>query len=303
MRELVAQWRKLGLEVFFDEDDIRGGTPIVTGVQEGLEQSRFVVLVLSEQSLNSRWVALEIGMTIFSDPAALQNKLIPILLEPIEEGLLPPAIRRLRRVDLTTDTVSVKRNYHGLLQQLGVNKTPLPSPPKRTRKPDGTPLMKPFSLAGNGKALAIGAHWDDILLGCFGTLLRLKRVFNYDVTIHVLCNKYQPKYYGVPQPADFLHRVNDLMKKTAEKYDMKYFTVAPGRPNTEIADRSFHDNARFLHEHIREVAHEHEDHNLIFAPLGTMGMKIIHSPDNWYSRISGRLTKPSSSMKSNAISK
>src|SRR5205807_445283 len=199
------------------------------------------------------------------DPSSLEERIIPIQLEPLDDETVSLAIRRLKRVDLTqSNPAERKASYHRLLKKLGVKKNPLPNPP-RDLEIDSRP-KKSFHLSPGGKALAIGSHWDDILLGCFGTLLKLRLVFNYDVEVCVLCNEYPGgRYYGLVQPAGFEKKIQKILKDICEKHEMKFRPpLEATRQETKIVDRRFHDNARHLHEEMRKLAHKHEDYNLIF---------------------------------------
>lgn len=119
VRRVVKQWRDLGLRVFFDEDDIEPGEPIVAGVERGLTGSRHVVLVLSPESLASRWVTQESAITIHSDPDASERSLIPVMVSQIEIDTLRPTIRALRIVDLV-DSERRDAEYAQLLKAIGV---------------------------------------------------------------------------------------------------------------------------------------------------------------------------------------
>src|SRR4030095_6036830 len=126
VRELVLQWRSLGIRVFFDEDNIFPGENIVRGIERGLTRSRHVVLIITPTSMFSKWVAMEVATTIYTDIDANERKLIPVLLEPTDDISL--AIRSLNMIDLTDHTTRVDR-YHFLLRSLHVDVTPLPNPP------------------------------------------------------------------------------------------------------------------------------------------------------------------------------
>jgi hypothetical protein len=126
VRELVLQWRSLGIRVFFDEDNILPGENIVRGIEQGLTRSRHVVLIITPTSMSSKWVAMEVATTIYTDIDANERKLIPVLLEPTDDIRL--AIRSLNMIDLTDHTTRVDR-YHFLLRSLHVDVTPLPNPP------------------------------------------------------------------------------------------------------------------------------------------------------------------------------
>jgi hypothetical protein len=56
------------LKVFFDKWDIRHGADIPMELEQALQKSRYIGLVLSPESLSSDWVALERSTAIFRDP-------------------------------------------------------------------------------------------------------------------------------------------------------------------------------------------------------------------------------------------
>ncbi|HEX2203273.1 MAG TPA: amino acid adenylation domain-containing protein [Longimicrobium sp.] len=129
VRRLVAQWRALGIEVFFDEDSILPGEEVVAAIERGIQGCRHVVLILTRASMDSRWVAAEIAMAQAEDPAARSRKLIPVLVEPIAWEEIRPSLRSRAIVDLT-EPASRTLNYHTLLRSLEVLRNDLPDPPE-----------------------------------------------------------------------------------------------------------------------------------------------------------------------------
>jgi len=104
-----------------------------------------------------------------------------------------------------------------------------------------------FRLTAGGSALAVGAHWDDLLLGCLGTLLKLKLVMKYDVSLLVLCKAYGDYYYRAKQTrlkekADRMYR--DLCRKCDFK-DMSYLSrsVSRGSKGADLTDRRLRQDA------------------------------------------------------------
>lgn len=67
------------LRVFFDEWDIEPGELIPAELENALQRSRHVGLVLSPEALASDWVTLERSTTIYRDPRARARTLIPLL--------------------------------------------------------------------------------------------------------------------------------------------------------------------------------------------------------------------------------
>jgi cellulose biosynthesis protein BcsQ len=119
VRDTVGSWRALGLRVFFDEDSVEPGDDIVSAIGRAITSARVVVLVLSPSSLNSRWVAFELSMAAFHDVDTASRKIIPVVLEPIDREQLPPALKRLNHIDLSSPP-DYPRGYARLLQALGI---------------------------------------------------------------------------------------------------------------------------------------------------------------------------------------
>lgn len=96
VRKLAEQLKEVGLRVWLDEWVIQPGDIISLKVDEGLEQSRVLLLCVSSAALASDWVALERSTAIHRDPANTERRLIPLLLADCE---LPDTLRRYRYID------------------------------------------------------------------------------------------------------------------------------------------------------------------------------------------------------------
>lgn len=136
VRQLVAQWRGLGLRVFFDEDSIDPGEPIDDGIERGVIGSRHIILVITPSAVASRWVALETSLAIITDPDGQNGRIIPVVLEPTPRNKIKLVIQRLHWIDLTSSQTRRER-YHRLLEFLGIKESSLPSPPPWRPEPFG----------------------------------------------------------------------------------------------------------------------------------------------------------------------
>jgi hypothetical protein len=143
VRAIVQQWRQLGLSVFFDEDSIQPGEDVVTALDRACEKSRHTVLLISPEAIASKWVDQEMKRAVYVDPAATERRLIPVLLEPVDESEIPLSVRRLSRTDLT-DSKTRRQQYHHLLASLGIAVKPLPDFPtvEGARVRPAAPLLK-----------------------------------------------------------------------------------------------------------------------------------------------------------------
>jgi hypothetical protein len=83
VRELVKRLREDGLKVWFDEWLIKPGDSIPAKLEEGLEQSRVLVLCMSANAFGSDWAQMESGTFRFRDPLNKQRRFIPLRLDDV----------------------------------------------------------------------------------------------------------------------------------------------------------------------------------------------------------------------------
>jgi hypothetical protein len=140
-------------------------------------------------------------------------------------------------------------------------------PPQPELRASSRPtLAKSFLLADRGSAVAVGAHWDDILLGCFGTLLNLKWLHDYDVTLLLLCTEYEGTYYRVRQK-NLEDKVEAIYDALTRKFKLKWEYLT-GTRNPSCRDRRLRkeETATLLQDRMRAFAGTHNECNLVFTP-------------------------------------
>jgi hypothetical protein len=87
--------------VWLDESVIKPGDIIALKVDEGLEQSRVLLLCISPAALASGWVALERSTAVHRDPSNAGRRFIPLLLGDCD---LPDTLRRYKYVDFRDES-------------------------------------------------------------------------------------------------------------------------------------------------------------------------------------------------------
>jgi small GTP-binding protein len=81
VRPLAERLRNDGLDVWFDEWSIGPGDNIPHKLEEGLEQSRVLVLCMSAHAFGSDWAQLESQTFRFRDPLNKERRFIPLRLD------------------------------------------------------------------------------------------------------------------------------------------------------------------------------------------------------------------------------
>jgi small GTP-binding protein len=90
VRAVAELLKKDGLRVWLDDWEIRPGDHVQAKIEEGLEQSRVLVLCMSAQAFGSDWAQLEAGTFRFRDPLNKERRFIPLRLDeaPIKGALV-----------------------------------------------------------------------------------------------------------------------------------------------------------------------------------------------------------------------
>src|SRR5262252_6193677 len=84
VRELAVRLKQDGLRVWFDEWVIKPGDSIPFKIEQGLEQSRTLILVMSQNAFTSEWVTLERHTVLFRDPTNAERRFVLLRLDAAE---------------------------------------------------------------------------------------------------------------------------------------------------------------------------------------------------------------------------
>jgi hypothetical protein len=98
------EWNGRRLTVFLDKWDIDGGDNIVLRLNQGLERSRFVAVVMAPELMGSDWCSAEWSSVLHADPTNRAGRLLPIRLRDFhrETGArlkVPPFLQSLAYYD------------------------------------------------------------------------------------------------------------------------------------------------------------------------------------------------------------
>jgi len=78
-RSLVSELAAQGISVWFDEGEIRVGDDILRHIEEGLEHSRYFVLIVSPAFFERSWTQFELGVAL-ARPEVGKARVLPIYL-------------------------------------------------------------------------------------------------------------------------------------------------------------------------------------------------------------------------------
>ena len=95
-REPANRLKADGLRVWLDEWEIKPGDLIGLKIEQGLERSRTLILVMSANAFASEWVSLERHTALFRDPTNNQRRFVPLRLD---DAQIPDLLRQFAYVD------------------------------------------------------------------------------------------------------------------------------------------------------------------------------------------------------------
>ncbi len=129
-------WNGRTLKVFFDEWDMRPGDNVVIGLEQALEKSRKIALVMSPDFFKSEWVEAERTAAATFSPANRAKRTVPLYLRTCDQ--LPPFVAQLNYIDFR-DTTQFEASFKRLLAFLRDE----PMPRGGHDAPGGPPPRKP----------------------------------------------------------------------------------------------------------------------------------------------------------------
>ena len=123
VRKLAGDLEKAGYDVWWDITDLRGGDDWVSTIPAAIAASRYMVVVLTPNSINSEWVRKE-----YTQALTLRKKIVPIMFMPCS---VPFALNTINFVNFAVG--EYEDNFKNLLSPLGfTGKPPEVTPFNRT---------------------------------------------------------------------------------------------------------------------------------------------------------------------------
>ena len=115
VKNLAVKLRSDGFSVWYDDWEIHVGDSIVQKINKGISTSDFLIIVLSKNSVNSKWVREELNAATTKNISSKGAFILPVLLEECE---IPPLLSGKRYANFSEDPESAYQklvesiNYH-----------------------------------------------------------------------------------------------------------------------------------------------------------------------------------------------
>jgi len=129
-RKLASRLGEYNIKFWLDEAEINIGDSLMLRISSAIEETDYIAVILSHESVNSHWVQVELQIAMNRELSDNQVRVLPILIEKCE---IPIFLRDKLYADFT-DPKSFNAPFAQILRALGVEKSleevskPTPNP-------------------------------------------------------------------------------------------------------------------------------------------------------------------------------
>ena len=117
VRELAERFKEYGVKVWLDEAEIKIGESLTEKVGRAIDQTDYVGVILSRNSINSEWVQRELQVDMQKEFSKKKVVILPMLLEDVE---IPPFLRDKLYADFTS-TERYESTFPKILTAMGIS--------------------------------------------------------------------------------------------------------------------------------------------------------------------------------------
>jgi LmbE family N-acetylglucosaminyl deacetylase len=110
------------------------------------------------------------------------------------------------------------------------------------------------------KVLAIGSHFDDLWLGCSGTLMLLRELYHAQVVLTHFCDQYPHDYFGYVKIDS--SRLNGVIAHNAQRLAFEWLPPT----NRGISDRNFRGSRAELGKAFEAIKEKYFNPDLVLVP-------------------------------------
>lgn len=100
VRKLAADIRRNGFYAWVDEAEIKLGDSLIEKIEDGIENTDYLGVIISSNSVKSEWVKREVRIALNQEINGKRIKVLPILLEKVE---IPPFLKDKKYADFTSE--------------------------------------------------------------------------------------------------------------------------------------------------------------------------------------------------------
>lgn len=114
---------QLGHTVWRDEDEVEIGAPFPERIAHGVTYCDYLVIIITKNSLSSRWMKAELNWFISADPDRFDGRILPLKFDETSPNQFSPITSAVRVCDFSVSTEDGQKELrHALGQSTGAEK-------------------------------------------------------------------------------------------------------------------------------------------------------------------------------------
>ena len=104
VKRLAEDLEMRGITVWLDEAEIKIGDSLINKIRDGIDQMDYLAVILSKASIKSEWVKKEVDIAMNQEIAGRRVKVLPILIDKLDQTEMPNFLIGKLYADFTTPT-------------------------------------------------------------------------------------------------------------------------------------------------------------------------------------------------------
>lgn len=117
VKKMANELTNYGIKVWLDEWDIQPGGNIVKEINNGLQNSAFVLVFLSSKSIESKWLEEEWTKKVYEEINTEKNSVIPIIIDDFDKERIPIILKGKKYLSLSEDNLKDIKALINLLRK------------------------------------------------------------------------------------------------------------------------------------------------------------------------------------------
>ncbi len=136
---IAEELKSKGHQIWYDDWEVLVGHDVVDRVYEGIRDSRFLLVLLSEKSVKSRWVQQEINAARIREIESGATIVLPVIIEANAKQLIPESLKTKRYADAAANFKSALSEIEYAISVMKI------SPPSFSSSVGGLDLEKQYT--------------------------------------------------------------------------------------------------------------------------------------------------------------
>jgi predicted nucleotide-binding protein len=109
IRAVANKLNNMGLKIWFDQNEIKPGDSITKKINDAIDNSSYVIVLVSPKDKDSNWATKELNLAVNKG-----KRIIPVMINNATPSDLPHIISDKLAVDISSNINNLESVYHSI---------------------------------------------------------------------------------------------------------------------------------------------------------------------------------------------